>query len=581
MDTLEPGTPFGAYTIEGLIAGGGMGSVYAARHSVYGTTCALKVLHPKLHGDESWRKRFEAEGFAGTTLKHPHVLAAREVVLEEDHQIGLVLDLVKEGLTLHRVMSREYRTGVPLAQALRVFLGIVQGIEYAHSKEIVHGDIKPENVLIQGEFRDPTTWRAMVTDFGTIGILAHPVEIDGMPAVVVSPRYASPEHLKGMVHLEPRSDIYCLGLLLHYIVTGKHASTAKTVEAAATQVSKPTSTTSLLNLPEAVGVLFKTATRRNIDKRFQSARELALAVRDLLDQLGEGLELADLQADLATEIVEEQQQAAKEQRATAAREARKAAAELAEQSDAPLPPLEADHQVSEVATPLGDLPVDDFEDSEVLSVAGVADIDPFEDEAQLSGVVSVLGDDPATEEASKVAAEVEPVESTTFNDEADSPDDLDEASELATSGVAVLPDTDAPADVRRHLPDDSTEDAARAEPFSFSYDAVQEDAMELPSASGAGDVWVGDPDTSEDYRLEDDNSSDDRMGEPGAQLPASELSESETDVAEDEPEPPAAAPTPMFEAVQSSGMSVGMMVTIAVLVLLVLGAIVGAVLFAS
>ncbi|MFT6143175.1 MAG: hypothetical protein ACJAZO_000520 [Myxococcota bacterium] len=570
MDTLDPGTPFGAYTIEGLIAGGGMGSVYAARHTVYGTTCALKVLHPKLHGDESWRKRFEAEGFAGTTLKHPHVLAAREVVLEEDNQIGLVLDLVKEGLTLHRVMSREYRTGVPLVQSLRVFLGIVQGIEYAHSKEIVHGDIKPENVLIQGEFRDPTTWRPMVTDFGTIGILAHPVEIDGMPAVVVSPRYASPEHLKGMVHLEPRSDIYCLGLLLHYIVSGRHASTAKTVETAAAQVSKATSTTGLLNQPEAVATLFKTATRRNIDKRFQSARELALAVRDLLDQLGEGLDLADLQADLATEIVEEQQQAAREQRVRAGREARRAAEQLADESGAPALLPEADHQVSEVATPLGDLPVDDFEDSEVLSVAGTADAEAFDDEAQLSGVVSVEGDDLATEEPVSFVADVEPVESTTFNEEADAPDDMED-SELAASGVQVLPDTDAPADVRRHSPEDPTEDVRGETPFS--YDVEEMDVMDMPSAGGSGDVWVGDPATPEgDFEQVD-----------GLTEPVAEERQAESDGTVDELEKPAQESTnnPMFEAVQSSGMSKSLTAVIVVGGVLVIVAIVGAVLATS
>ena len=71
MEGYEPGSVFGGYTIEGLIAGGGMGRVYAARHEVYGNVVALKVLHPQLHADDSWRQRFNEEGLVGTRQTHP------------------------------------------------------------------------------------------------------------------------------------------------------------------------------------------------------------------------------------------------------------------------------------------------------------------------------------------------------------------------------------------------------------------------------------------------------------------------------------------------------------------------------
>jgi len=79
---IEVGSRFGPYTIEGLIAGGGMGAVYAAHHAVYGSAVALKILHAELHRDAEWRARFSREGMVGLELKHPHILSARDVVME-------------------------------------------------------------------------------------------------------------------------------------------------------------------------------------------------------------------------------------------------------------------------------------------------------------------------------------------------------------------------------------------------------------------------------------------------------------------------------------------------------------------
>ncbi|MCB9685254.1 MAG: serine/threonine protein kinase [Alphaproteobacteria bacterium] len=303
-ERLADGTEFGPYTIEGLIAGGGMGQVYAARHSVFGNTVALKVLHPNLHADPGWRARFNEEGLVGTQLKHPHVLSARELVHNEG-RIALVVDLVPGGQTLERVMSREFRDGLPLVPALNVFLKILQGMDYLHGKGIVHGDLKPENVMIEGDFRKPETWVPKVADFGTVALIANPVEIDGRAAVVATPRYASPEHLYGVDQIETRSDVYCLGLLLHFLLTGRHASNAQTVREAAERVALPVPIVTLVDQPDALIQTFKKATSLEPEDRFASARELALAIRTVLDAVGATLDLPDVAADLATEVDEE------------------------------------------------------------------------------------------------------------------------------------------------------------------------------------------------------------------------------------------------------------------------------------
>lgn len=304
MEHLEPGATFGPYAVEGLIAGGGMGQVYAARHDVYGSVCALKVLHAKLHEDADWRARFNEEGLVGTQLKHPHVLSARELV-EHDGRVAIVMDLVKGGQTLEKVMSREFAKGLPLVAALQVFLQIVQGIDYLHAKGIVHGDLKPENVMIEGEYRKPETWRLKVTDFGTIGLIAHPVIIDGRTAVVATPRYASPEHLRGVDQIEVRSDVYCLGLVLHFLLSGAHCSDARTVREAAMFVLDEVPVVALVDHPDGVLAVFRKATSQSADLRYANCRELALAVRQALDALGVSLELEDVAADLATEVDED------------------------------------------------------------------------------------------------------------------------------------------------------------------------------------------------------------------------------------------------------------------------------------
>lgn len=319
MEALKPGAVFGPYAIEGLVAAGGMGQVYAARHQVYGSIIALKVLHDTLDKQDDWRKRFQEEGLVGTQLKHPNVLSAREVV-DQDGQSAIVMDLVKGGQTLEKVIGREFPDGLPLVQGLQVFLAITQGLDYLHGKGVVHGDLKPENVMIEGDYRKPATWNPLVTDFGTVGLIAHPVVIDGRTAVVATPRYASPEHMRGVDRIEVRSDVYCLGLLLHHLLTGRHCSDARTVREAAKFVHQTIPVVNLVDLPEDLIEVFRKATRVKPEKRYADCRELALAIRQVLDGLGVQLDLEDVQADLATEVDEEQAEAQRKLTEAAQRE---------------------------------------------------------------------------------------------------------------------------------------------------------------------------------------------------------------------------------------------------------------------
>jgi serine/threonine-protein kinase len=310
MMTLQAGAAFGPYVIEGFVAGGGMGRVYAAAHDVYGNAVALKVLHDRFAADPRWHTRFSQEGLLGLQLKHPHVLSARELV-DHDGQTALVMDLVRGGQTLLSAIEREHPSGLAMGDALRIFLRIASGVEYLHERGLVHGDLKPENVLIEGQLRAPSDWMPRVTDFGTVALIADPVVIDGKPAVVASPRYASPEHLLGVDRLEIRSDVYALGLILHWLLSGEHASGARTVNEAAEVVLDPIGLVHVVDQPDPLLHILQTATAPTLEARYRDCRELALAIRDVLDEIGMKLQLDDLQSELATEIMEARAEAQK------------------------------------------------------------------------------------------------------------------------------------------------------------------------------------------------------------------------------------------------------------------------------
>lgn len=303
-DRLADGTIFQSYKIEGLIATGGMGQVYRARHRVFKEVVALKVLHSSLHADPEWRTRFDWEGNVGEQLKHPYVLAARERIHARNH-IALVLDMVPEGQTLERIISRDYPNGLDPDLAMDVFLKVLSGMRYLHERDIVHGDIKPENVLIRGNWREPWDWHPLVTDFGTVALIAKPVNIDGRPAVVATPRYASPEHLCGVDHIVVRSDIYCLGLLLHYLLSGRHASNAQNVFEAADRVQMPVPVLNLTDkVPGELIDVFRRMVAMDPADRYESVLAVAMDIRAIRDQDGSRSEEDNL--DAAPDCITEQ-----------------------------------------------------------------------------------------------------------------------------------------------------------------------------------------------------------------------------------------------------------------------------------
>jgi len=197
------------YIVESLLGRGGMGNVYKARERTLDRYVALKIVPEHRASDEHFIERFRREARIAARLRHPRIVSVHEV-----GSMGAFpyfsMDYI-EGSTLRQVVER--RHSLPQEDAISLVVEICRGVAHAHAKGIIHRDLKPENVMID------TEGDVFVMDFG----LARAVEESALtqPGIIVgTPFYMSPEQLDGQ-KLDERSDIYSIGLILYYCLTGE------------------------------------------------------------------------------------------------------------------------------------------------------------------------------------------------------------------------------------------------------------------------------------------------------------------------------------------------------------------------
>ena len=218
---LAPGTDLGAYKIIAPLGAGGMGEVYRARDVRLGHEVALKVMPLSRQDDAERRSRFAREAQALAALNNPHIAAVYDVVDVGEHR-AIVMELVP-GRTLAEVIARG---PVSLRVALGYAIDISEALSAAHAAAIVHRDLKPANVVIT------ETGSAKVLDFGVAKLGAVDDEtaenrgtmtaVTQNHAVIGTVGYMSPEQAHGR-QLDGRSDIFCLGIVLHEMISGQSA----------------------------------------------------------------------------------------------------------------------------------------------------------------------------------------------------------------------------------------------------------------------------------------------------------------------------------------------------------------------
>ncbi len=209
----------GQYRLRKLLGQGGMGEVHLAEHQFLRRACAVKLIRPEQAGNEDTLARFEREVRAAARLTHPNTIQIFDYGRSEDGTFYYAMEYLK-GMSLQEIMERF--GPLPPARAVYVLSQICGALREAHSFDLVHRDIKPANVMLceRGGMYDV----AKVLDYGLV-VTSESVDEEarltrrGM--VVGTPEFMSPEQCGGDEAVTPASDIYSVGALAYYLVSGK------------------------------------------------------------------------------------------------------------------------------------------------------------------------------------------------------------------------------------------------------------------------------------------------------------------------------------------------------------------------
>jgi hypothetical protein len=265
----------GRYRIEGEIGSGGMSTVYLAFDETLERPVAIKVLHREVSRDESALERFRREARLVAQISHPHVVMVIDAGEDDGHPY-IVLEHVR-GETLK---DRIRRLGLlPVSEAVAYAIEIGRALEAAHERQLVHRDVKPQNVLIDEE------GRAKVTDFGIARSLEFETrQLTAAGRVVGTTDYVSPEQALGH-DVTGQSDVYSLGIVLYEMLTGDvpfKGESSVSVAMKHVREGLPDVQRRRPEISAALAAVVERATAKDVANRYASAREM---VRDLEDVL--------------------------------------------------------------------------------------------------------------------------------------------------------------------------------------------------------------------------------------------------------------------------------------------------------
>lgn len=264
----------GRYQVEKELGKGAMGVVYQGRDPKIGRTVAIKTLalSAEFEGSElvDVRERFFREAETAGRLQHPNIVTIFDA--GEEHDLAFIAMEFLPGRDLVEVS----RPGslLPVSTVLSIGEQVATALDHAHRQQVVHRDIKPANVMY-----DPTTQSVKVTDFGIARITGSSKTKTGM--VLGTPSFMSPEQLAGM-HVDGRSDLYSLGVMLFQLLTGSLPLKGDSMAALMYQIANqpaPSVRSLRPELPQALADLLERALAKSPADRYQTGAELAAQLR--------------------------------------------------------------------------------------------------------------------------------------------------------------------------------------------------------------------------------------------------------------------------------------------------------------
>ena len=256
------------YEILSKVGAGGMSDVYKAKDHILSRFVAIKVLKQEFSEDSSFVTKFRAEAQSAAGLEHPNIVNIYDVG-SENGLYYIVMEYV-EGITLKTYIEKKGQ--LSFKESASIAIQVARGIESAHNKNIIHRDIKPQNIIIS------TEGKVKVTDFGIAkATSSNTISSDVMGSV----HYASPEQARnGFV--DGRSDIYSLGIVMFEMVTGRVPFDGETTVAVALQhlqeeIARPSKYAP--DLPISFEKIILKCTQKTPDRRYQTIEELLADIR--------------------------------------------------------------------------------------------------------------------------------------------------------------------------------------------------------------------------------------------------------------------------------------------------------------
>ena len=264
----------GRYLIQDLLGQGGMSAVYKAMDQNLNRVVAVKLIHPHLSTDPEFVRRFEEEARAVAQLRHPNIIQVYD--FDHDDDVYYIVFEFVPGETLQARLKRMHENGqrMDIDKTISIGASVADALDYAHSRSLIHRDVKPANVMLNVN-NEP-----VLMDFGIVKIMGG-TQHTATGAVMGTARYMSPEQIKGE-RIDERTDIYSLGVVLFEMAGGRapfESDSAMTIMMM--HVNDPVPDLRQLRPdvpPGLVQVINKTLTKER-DKRFGRASEIARALR--------------------------------------------------------------------------------------------------------------------------------------------------------------------------------------------------------------------------------------------------------------------------------------------------------------
>ncbi len=271
-----------SYRVIGSLGRGGMGEVFVVVHTVLKRCFALKIIHPRYAKTPHLVDRMRIEAQSAARLSHKHIVEVVDFWVAADGRPCMIMELL-DGCTVAEEVALQ--GALPVTQAVRFTLQLLSALRAIHELGVVHRDIKPENLFLH-QVQDRARI-LKVLDFGVARVLPlasaraplPPLQSTAIGSIVGTPRFASPEALRGE-SVDTRADIFSAGLVLHFMLTRRSPhDRVPTIDGSGHVRLQPASEIAGSRVSTKLDAVIRKAVCSNIDQRYQDATAFA---RDLM-----------------------------------------------------------------------------------------------------------------------------------------------------------------------------------------------------------------------------------------------------------------------------------------------------------